>query len=67
MTNDLAVFCAIHLLNLSFDKRDEKADKGEEKESFFHEKEFFVGEGCFPGVFNEVKKDFWGLFNFFIF
>jgi hypothetical protein len=67
VTNDLAVFCAIHLLNLSFDEGDEKADKGEEKESFFHEKEFFVCEGCFPGVFDEVKKDFLGLFNFFVF
>jgi hypothetical protein len=64
VTNDLAVFSAIHLLNLSFDQGYKKADKGQEKEGFFHEEELFVGERGFPGVFDEVNKDFLGLFNF---
>lgn len=58
MTNDLAVFSAVYLLNLSFDQGYKKADKSQEKEGFFHEEELFVGERGFPGVFDEVNKDF---------
>ena len=67
MTNDLAVFSAVYLLNLSFDQGYKKADKGQEKEGFFHEEELFVGERGFLGVFDEVKKDFVGLFSFLCF
>ena len=64
MTNYFTNVCAVNLLNLGFDDWDKKADKCKEKESFFHEEKLFIGEGCFSGILNQVKKDFLWFLNF---
>ena len=66
MTNYFTAVCPILLLNLGFDQWDEKADKCEDKEGFFHEEELFICKGGFPGIFDEVEEDFLRLFDFLL-